>query len=190
VSVGPCLPRCEVEIRDDRRARLPCRAVGTIWLRSDCLFSGYHRAPDETRRALVDGWLDTGDQGYLDERGNLYFTARRKDLIVVGGEKYAPQEIEEIINGVPGVRDGCAVAFGVLDEARGTEDLGAVVETRESEESARAQLREAIQVAVARAVGLGLRHVVLVPPGGVEKTTSGKLARSATQARYADRLRG
>lgn len=186
VSCGRPLPRCEVEIRAGGR-RLAEREIGTIWLRTDSLFSGYHREAEATARVLVDGWLDTGDRGYLTA-GNLYFVSREKDLVVVGGEKYAPHDIEEAINRVPGVRQGCAVAFGVLNQARGTEDLAAVVETRLGDDAELAELRHAIRAEVMRAMGLGVRYLLLVPPGGVEKTTSGKLARGATQRRYADQL--
>lgn len=187
VAVGQCLPGCELEIRTDARQPQPERHVGTVWLRTNSLFAGYHRDPAETARVLVDGWLDTGDRGYV-AGGNLYFVAREKDLVVTGGDKYAPHDIETVINRVPGVREGCAVVFGVLNEARGTEDIAAVVETHATPAELPA-LREAIRVAVARAIGLGLRHVILVPPGGVEKTTSGKLARRATRIRYAAQLR-
>jgi len=185
VSVGTALPGVEIAIRDAAHATLPERHVGTIWLRSTSLFIGYHRAPGVTAKALVDGWLDTGDQGYL-AGGHLYFVAREKDLIVIGGEKYAPHDVETAIGRVSGVRAGCAVAFGVIDPTRGTEDVAAVVETHETDPAARAALGDAIRTAVMHDTGLALRHVVLVPPGGVEKTTSGKLARRATRDRYAD----
>jgi acyl-CoA synthetase (AMP-forming)/AMP-acid ligase II len=184
VGVGRCLPESTVQIRDEAGHVLPDRHVGTIWLRSNSLFSGYHGDAEQTARVLVDGWLDTGDQGYM-VGPDLFFVARQKDLVVIGGEKYAPQDLETAINQVPGVRQGCAVVFGILNEARGTEDVYAVVETRETAPEAQAKLIEAIRVAVVGATGIGLRHVLLVPPGGVEKTTSGKLARSATRRRWA-----
>jgi acyl-CoA synthetase (AMP-forming)/AMP-acid ligase II len=189
VAIGRCLPSCEVEIRDQAGRPLPDRHVGTVWLRTNSLFVAYHGDPEQTRRVLVDGWLDTGDRGYLAD-GNLHFIAREKDLVVVGGEKYAPHDLETVINRVPGVREGCVVVFGVSNEDRGTEDVAAVVEVRDVETDALPALREAIRVAVARTIGLGVRYVILVPPGGVEKTTSGKLARRATRARYADQLPG
>lgn len=189
VAAGRCLPGCTIEIRDEDRRVLPDRHVGNIWLDTNCLFSGYHRQPELTAQTLVDGWLDTGDRGYLAD-GDLYFVSREKDLVVVGGEKYAPHDVEVVINRVPGVREGCAVVFGVLSADRGTEDVAAVVETRETTAEAQAALRDAIRRAVASATGLGLRHVLLVPPGGVEKTTSGKLARRATSRRYAAALAG
>src|SRR5262249_6094818 len=89
VGIGRCLPECAREIRDVDRRPLPDRHVGAVWLRSNSLFAGYHRDPEATARALVDGWLDTGDVGYLVD-GELHFVTRDKDVIVVGGEKYAP----------------------------------------------------------------------------------------------------
>jgi acyl-CoA synthetase (AMP-forming)/AMP-acid ligase II len=185
VSVGHCLPGYTVQIRSGTRL-LPDRHVGRIWLRSSSLTIGYHRDPVHTAEALVDGWLDTGDCGYVAD-GDLFFVTREKDLLVVGGEKYAPHDLETVISAVPGIRDGCAVVFGVMNAERGTEDLVAVAETRERGAALEA-LREAVRRAVTAATGLSLRHVLLVPPGGVQKTTSGKLARSATRQRYATTL--
>jgi acyl-CoA synthetase (AMP-forming)/AMP-acid ligase II len=187
VAVGRGLPHCELQIRADDGRVLDDRAVGAVWLRSNSLFEGYHRAAEATAEALIGGWLNTGDRGYLVD-GQLYFIARDKDLIVIGGEKYAPHDLEAAINQVDGVREGCAVVFGVLSDARGTEDLAAVVETRLTDNAALDALRQRIRDAVSAATGLGLRHVLLVPPGGIEKTTSGKLARRATRARYAEAL--
>jgi fatty-acyl-CoA synthase len=186
VAIGRCLPRCRVEIRDEKGARLPDRRVGAVWLRSGSLFSAYHRDPELTARALVDGWLDSGDHGYLAD-GDLFFVSRDKDLIVIGGEKHAPHDIEALVNEVPGVREGCVVAFGVMNEERGTEEVAAVIETRETGEAA-AALERAVRQKVLGSTGLALRHVLLVAPGGVEKTTSGKLARRATRERHAGRI--
>ena len=89
---------------------------------------------------------------------------------------------------MPGVRRGCAVAFGVLDATSGTEVLCAVVETRLSDSTDLDALASAIRAQVTRNTGLALRHLKLVPPEGVGKTTSGKLARGATRERYAAEL--
>jgi acyl-CoA synthetase (AMP-forming)/AMP-acid ligase II len=187
VAVGRCLPHSEVEIRDPEGRAVPDRHVGTIWLRSNSLLARYHRDAALTATVLVDGWLNTGDRGYVDD-GDLFFVSREKDLVVIAGEKYAPHDIEAAINHVSGVREGCVVAFGVANRERGTEDIAAVVETKETDEDRRAQLRDAIRAEVTRATGLALRYVLLVSPGGVEKTTSGKLARMATQRRYAEQI--
>lgn len=187
VGVGRCLPRCRVEIRDAEGKALPERRVGNIWIHSDCMFQGYRGQPELTARTLVDGWLDSGDRGYL-AGGDLFFVAREKDLIIIGGEKVVPHDVESLVNEVPGVRPGCAVAFGVANPARGTEEVAVVAETKEAGAEERARLESTIRARVLGELGLSVRHVLLVPPGGVEKTTSGKLARRATRARYADRL--
>jgi len=182
-SCGRPYANCQLEIRNAAGTVHGEGELGEVWARSDCLLLGYHGDPERTAAILQGGWLDTGDRGFLHE-GHLYFVAREKDLIVIGGEKYAPQEIESVLNTVPGVRAGCAVAFGVMNRNRGTEDVAVVAETRLTGEDELQALREAIRTEVARHTGLGVRHVLLVPPGGVTKTTSGKLARGATEARY------
>lgn len=198
VAIGKCLPRCAVEIRENGHV-LPDRHVGEVWLRSDSLFDGYQRDPELSARTLVHGWLDTGDRGYL-ESGDLFFVTRGKDVIVIAGEKYAPNHIEAAINEVAGVREGCAIVFGIVDPERGTEDLAAIVETKlaraddgggragEDDAPELVALTRAIRSHVTRTTGLALRHVKLVPPGGIRKTTSGKLARAATRERYAAEL--
>jgi acyl-CoA synthetase (AMP-forming)/AMP-acid ligase II len=187
VSVGATIPGVELAVRDAAGRPLPERFVGRVWVRSPYLFSGYAGEPAATAAALRDGWLDTGDEGFLAD-GELFFVARHDDVIVVGGEKHAPDDVEAAINAVPGVRIGCAVAFALPDPAAGTHCLGAVVETRLTDPAERATLAAAIRAAVARRTGLPLRRLALVPPGGVEKTTSGKLARRATRRRWAAEL--
>jgi acyl-CoA synthetase (AMP-forming)/AMP-acid ligase II len=189
VAVGRALAGCELQIRDAAGTALPDRGVGTIWVRSNTLFTSYQGDAPLTAKTLVDGWLNTGDRGYL-VGPDLFFVARDKDLIIIGGEKYSPQEIEEVINRVPGVREGCAAVFGVLNEQLGTEEVAGIIETRETDDARLTALRDGVRRVVMDAFGLALRHVLLVPPGGVEKTTSGKLARTATRQRYADQLPG
>jgi acyl-CoA synthetase (AMP-forming)/AMP-acid ligase II len=185
VAIGRCLPHCELEIRQPGGGSvMEDRRVGEVWLRSNSLFLGYNDLADLTAENLVNGWVKTGDEGYISE-GDLYFVSRDKDLIVIGGYKYIPHDVETIINEVPGVRQGCAIAFGVMSEERGTEELAVVVETKEEDPRALSELSRAIRTRVTRTIGLGIRHLKLVPPGGVEKTTSGKLARKATYRRYA-----
>ena len=183
VATGRCLPGYEMEVRDAEGRRLPDRRVGEVWLRTEARFAGYRKAPELTAEVLVDGWVRSGDQGYLVGE-DLFFVARNKDLIVIGGEKYAPHDVETAINRVPGVREGCATAFGVLNEALGTEELGAVIETRTKDPGDLEALARAVRREVSRTLGLGIRHIHLVAPGGISKTTSGKLARKATRERY------
>ncbi|MBW2271624.1 MAG: AMP-binding protein [Deltaproteobacteria bacterium] len=189
VGCGTTLPDCRVEIRDESRRPLPERSVGDIWVSAPWLFTDYNRDPEETARVRVDGWLLTGDTGYLAD-GHLYFFSRAKDLVVIGGEKYAPHDVESAVNAVPGVRGGCAVAFGIRNRGRGTEELAVVAETKESDGEALAAMERAIRHEVMNATGLGVRHLELVAPGGVQKTTSGKLARSAMRQRYEEKWSG
>jgi acyl-CoA synthetase (AMP-forming)/AMP-acid ligase II len=176
VATGRPLPKVEIEIRDaESREPQPERHVDEIWVRADCLFEGYKNDPEQTARVLVDGWFDSGDRGYLAGE-DLFFVSREKDLVVIGDEKYAPHDIEGVINSVAGVREDCAVAFGVLNAESGTEELAAVVETKLETEAELVELRRSIRREVTRTVGLGVRYLHLVPPGGVYKTTSGKLA--------------
>ena len=184
VSVGRCIPRCRIEIRLSDGHVVDDRVTGEVWMTSDSIADGYHDQPKTTADVFVDGWIRTGDRGYIAD-GRLYFVSREKDLIVIAGEKYAPHDIENAVNGVDGVREGCAVAFGLTNESDGTERLATVVETRLENPTERADLDQRVRNAVREQTGLRLHHVWLVPPGGVEKTTSGKLARRATMLRYA-----
>ena len=188
VAIGKCLPHCDVEIREPNTNEVvPERSIGRVWLRSNSLFHGYHKAAEHTAAALQDGWLDTGDEGYLAD-GDLFFVSRAKDLIIIGGDKFAPHDIETLINEVEGVRKGCVVSFGVMNDKRGTEEIAAVVETRETDVERKNELVRAARKQVINATGMPLRHVILVPPGGVVKTSSGKLARRATRERHSDQL--
>jgi acyl-CoA synthetase (AMP-forming)/AMP-acid ligase II len=188
IAIGKCLPHCDIQIRDHESDEpLSDRTVGRVWLRSNSLFHGYHKAPDQTSAVLREGWLDTGDDGYMAD-GDLFFVSRAKDLIIIGGDKYAPHDIETLINEVDGVRKGCVVSFGVMNDKRGTEEIAAVIETRETDDERREVLVRAARKQVIGATGMPLRHVILVPPGGVVKTSSGKLARRATRERHRDQL--
>jgi fatty-acyl-CoA synthase len=186
VSIGPAIPGVTLEIRDAAGRRLADRHVGNLWVSSNALFTAYHANDTLTRETLSEDWLNTGDRGYLVD-GYLFFVAREKDLIIIGGEKYVPDDVEAVINRVSGVREGCAVAFGIANEERGTDDLAAVVETREEGESL-ADLGHRIRAEVTAVFGIGLVHLILTPPGGIEKSTSGKLARGPTRRRYAAEL--
>jgi acyl-CoA synthetase (AMP-forming)/AMP-acid ligase II len=182
VAVGRALSGCAIEIRDGAR-RLGERAIGDVWLASDSLFAGYGEKDPVPDSDAAPRWLATGDRGYLAD-GDLFFVARARDVIVIAGEKHAPHDVETAINAVSGVRPGCAVAFGIRDPTRGTDVLAAVVETYVEDPHARAALERAIRGAVTRVTGLALRHLKLVAPGGIHKTTSGKLARAATRAAH------
>jgi fatty-acyl-CoA synthase len=130
--------------------------------------------------------MDSGDLGYVAD-GELYVTGRRKDIIIKAGRNLYPQEIEDLVGGVPGVRRGCVAAFGVPDPEQGTERLIVVAETRARDADARERMRAAVVERVVEAIGLPPDTVEVARPGAVLKTSSGKIRRSATRDAY---LRG
>jgi 1-acyl-sn-glycerol-3-phosphate acyltransferase len=145
--------------------------------------AGYFRSPDATDRVFREGWVDTGDLGYLSD-GELFVTSRRKDVIIKGGRNLYPQEIEEITGSVAGVRRGCVAAFGIADAKTGTERLVVVAETREMDKILRERLAAEIVARVDSALGIPPDLIELVSPQEVPKTSSGKIRRDACRNLY------
>jgi len=184
VSVGRELPGHEVRIVDEAGADLPERVVGRLVFRGPSMTSGYYRQPEATAAiTLAGGWLDSGDLAYR-AAGEIHVCGRRKDLIIKAGRNLVPQEIEEAAAGVEGVRRGCVVAFGVASAALGTEELVVVAETRVEDAADRDRLEGAVTSRVSEAVEVPPDRVVLVPPGAVPKTSSGKVRRAAAKELY------
>jgi acyl-CoA synthetase (AMP-forming)/AMP-acid ligase II len=190
VSVGRPIPGFRLRIVDATGRDLPEGRVGRIWVTGPSLMDGYLDDPPATARALHGGWLDTGDLGFL-EAGELYLTGRAKDVVILRGRNHSPEEIERAIEGVPGVRAGCAVAASWLPEGGEGEVLALFVERRRGapvEEIA--ALPERCRAAVLGATGLAVDRVVTLAPGTLPRTSSGKLRRSETLRLYlADELR-
>ncbi|HVI01260.1 MAG TPA: AMP-binding protein [Enhygromyxa sp.] len=182
VGVGAALPRSEVKVVDDRGEPLPDRHVGEILVRSETGMAGYFEDPQATAAAFVDGWLLTGDLGFLDA-GQLFVTGRKKELIIKGGRSILPTVVEDAAARVDGVRHGCVAAFGVYDQARSTERMIVVAESKlaaaEQPKLAR-ELRTYLQ-----SVGFEVDEVAIVAPATLPKTTSGKLQRRALAAQFA-----
>ena len=184
VSCGSALPQHKIRVVDADGHRVADRCEGLVQFRGPSATAGYYRNPDATRDLIrADGWLETGDLGYLIN-GELFLTGRRKDLIIKAGRNLQPHEAEEIVAGVQGVRKGCVAAFGVSDPARGTERFVIVAETRLTRTEARAELEAAIIERVATALGVPPDVIVLSAPGSVLKTSSGKIRRGATRQAY------
>ena len=135
VSEGKALPGHEVRVVDEASVETGERVQGHIQFRGPSTMQGYFKNPAATAAVMrVDGWVDTGDLGYLAD-GELFVTARIKDVIIKGGRNLYPQEVEEVASEVEGVRRGCVAAFGVSDQRLGTEKLVVVAETRETDRS-------------------------------------------------------
>jgi fatty-acyl-CoA synthase len=187
VSSGRALPGIEVTVLSADGQPLPDRQVGEIAVASPCLFAGYFGNPEASARLLGHGRYLTGDLGYLAD-GHLYVTGRKKDLIIIGGQNIYPQDIEAIVNDVPGVVPGRCVALGVPDDAAGTETLVVLAESQCLDPPRQQALREQIQREVARRSEVAARDVRVVPHLWLRKSSSGKLSRNANRDRYLSEL--
>ena len=182
----------EVRVLDPTTgARMAEREVGEVEIAGTSVTPGYYRRPDATAAAFRTDpstgkrWLRTGDLGYL-VGGELVVCGRSKDVIIVGGRNVFPEDVERAAGSVEGVRAGNVIAFGV-EGTQGREGLVVVAEARpaHAEGSADApSLRRAVSARVRQAVGLPPKEVVLVSPGTLPKTSSGKLQRSLCRSRY------
>lgn len=160
-------------------ATMDDRDVGELQVRGTSVTQGYYKHPDATALAFDHEWLKTGDLAYL-VGGELVVCGRLKDVIIVGGRNVFPEDVERAAASVDGVRAGNVIAFGV-EGRRGKEAVIVVAETRSDDPQ---PLRRAVAARVLDAVGLPPEEVVLVPPGSLPKTSSGKLQRSLCRARY------
>ena len=176
VNCGTPLPSFEVEVRDDDGRALPDWHSGVIHLRGPSVMSGYYKLPEETADALdADGWLNTGDIGYLAD-GVLTITGRKKDLIIIHGRNIWPQDLEHLAETVPEVRVGDALAFSVPDH-EGEEMCVLVVQCRERDPARRAGLVRRLTAMVRLELSLDC-YVELVPNNSLPRTSSGKLSRA------------
>jgi fatty-acyl-CoA synthase len=182
VVCGRPLAGITVEIRDADRERLPDRVVGTVWTRTDSLMEGYLNNPEASAEALHGGWLNTGDLGYLVD-GQLVITGREKDLIIVHGRNYWPQDLEYVAEQYPGVRAGDAMAFSLQDGDVG-ERVVMLVQCRETDAGARERMRAQIESRVRGEFACDCA-VELVEPHTLPRTSSGKPSRSRARADYA-----
>jgi acyl-CoA synthetase (AMP-forming)/AMP-acid ligase II len=164
VACGRSLSGHDVRMVDAMNRGVGDRVEGHVQFRGPSVTVGYHRKPELTRAVLHAGWMDSGDLGYWAD-GDLFITGRSKDLIIKAGRNLCPQEVEDVVGTVPGVRRGCVAAFGVTDPAVGTERLVLVAETRATDPAARERLRVAAVERVIDAIGLPPDTVVVTPPG-------------------------
>ncbi len=183
VSCGAPLVGHEIRIVDDSNHVLPPRQVGHLQFRGPSNMQGYYGNPEATKAIYHEGWLDSGDLAYQVD-GEVYIAGRKKDVIIKAGRNLYPAEIEELSGLVPGVRQGCVIAFGTSDTQRGTEKLIIVAETREKKVKSPTDIIEQITENIVTALDIAPDHVILVPPRTIPKTSSGKLQRSACKTAY------
>ncbi len=180
--LGHPVPDLEMRIvHPDTREDLTERHVGELLIRGTSVTPGYYKRPDATAAMFYDGWLCTGDLGYMLD-GELVLCGRIKDVIIVGGRNVFPEDIERAVGGLEGVRAGNVIAFGV-EGYKGKETVVVVAEVRTEEPLA---VREAIHHRTIEVCGLPPRDVMLVRPGSLPKTSSGKLQRAKCRELYLD----
>jgi fatty-acyl-CoA synthase len=172
-----------VSIVSDAGAPVPDRQVGHVWLRSTSQMRRYYNDAEGTRSALADGWLKTGDLGYLAD-GELFVTGRSKEQIIVGGRNITPTDIEAAIARRLDLPLGRLAALG-RRTALGTQEIVLVVETRDT---GSAELRTSLSRACFEVCGLAPGAVELVERGSLPRTSSGKLRRLELQNRFEDAL--
>jgi len=182
-ACGQPLPGHEIRVVDETGRELGERREGRIEFRSPSATSGYFRNETKTRELFHGDWLDTGDRGYM-AGGDIFVTGRVKDIIIRAGRHLYPQEIEQAVASVPGVHKGGVAVFGVPDRISGTERVVVLVETRETDQAARAALQSRAQDLVTDVAGTPPDEIVLAPPRTVPKTSSGKIRRSAARELY------
>ncbi len=183
MSSGQPLENVQVKVLDEQGNEVAERVIGELALQSDCLLTGYFNRPDLTDKAFHDGWYLTGDYGYISN-GEVFVSGRKKDMIIVGGKNVYPQDLEALTFEVPGVHAGRSVAFGMFDEAQGTEEVVIIAEGDSEDADEQQRIADAIRLHVSRNSAIALRYVKVVGPKWIIKTSSGKTARSANKEKF------
>lgn len=181
VNCGKAVKDMKIEARDDLGNLVPDKMIGKIWCSGPSLMDSYFRDPEATKACLVDGWLDTGDMGYLSD-GYIYIVGRAKDMIIINGKNHWPQDIEWAVEQLPGFKSGDIAAFSITTEG-GEETPAVLVQCRTSDDKERGVLRETIKEKVRSITGMQC-VVELVPPRTLPRTSSGKLSRAKARNLY------
>jgi fatty-acyl-CoA synthase len=180
VGCGRALPGHEIRIVGDDGRIVGEREVGEIALAGPSVMSGYYGDDEATEQAIRRGWLYTGDLGFLSD-AELFVCGRIKDVIIVNGRKYHPQDLEWSVSDLAGIGRDCVVAFGT--GGPGAADRVVMVVERNNAAAADG-LADAIRRRIADVFGLYVETVAFVPNGSIGRTTSGKVQRAATRADF------
>lgn len=187
MSSGRPLKNTRIRILDEKGRDVNERVIGEIALHSDCMLTGYYNRPEITKKAFLDGWYLTGDYGYLSD-GEVFVSGRKKDMIIVGGKNVYPQDLESLTYEVPGVHAGRSVAFGIFDEEQGTEEVVIIAEVDSDDPAHQDRIADEIRQHVTKNSAIALRHVKVVGPKWILKTSSGKTARAANREKFLKEL--
>ena len=185
VAVGPPVPGVDIAIRDDAGHAVADGFEGRIFVRGPSVMAGYFADPVATAHVLHHGWLDTGDLGFVEDR-QLYVSGRAKDVIIIRGANRMPQEFEEPLLDVDGVRAGCVVAVGEQFANEGGEGLLILAERAQGTVRSDDEITQAIGTRLADRTGIRPSHVALLAAGALPRTSSGKLRRAEALRRFRD----
>ncbi len=182
VNCGKPLPEYELEIRDEHDDALVDREIGRVCVKGPSVMVGYYMDEEATRQCLSeDGWLDTGDIGYM-ANGSLFIIGRIKDLIIINGKNHWPHDIEWAVEKLPELRSGDSAAISIPGE--NDEEVPAIlVQCRKRDEEDREDLENRIKMEVQAVIGKAPK-VILVPPRSLPRTSSGKLSRVKARRQY------
>jgi fatty-acyl-CoA synthase len=181
VNCGKPVKDMRVEVREEDGTPLPDGAIGKIWCSGPSLMSGYFRDAEATDACMADGWLDTGDMGYISN-DYIYIVGRAKDMIIVNGRNHWPQDIEWAVEQLPGFKAGDIAAFAITTPG-GEETPAVLVQCRTSDDGERQRLRDEIRERVRSVTGMNC-VIELVPPRTLPRTSSGKLSRTKARNLY------
>ena len=177
VSVGRPLPGFEIQVRGAEGQVLADEEEGRLWIRGPSLMKEYLNQPHATAAVLKNGWLDTGDLGFL-QGGELYVSGRAKDVLIVRGANHAPEEIEAIVSELDGVRSGCAAAVGYLPGEASREEVWLFIEEARGRGGGGGDdIVESCKHQVLARAGIALDRVEVLEPGTLPRTSSGKIRR-------------
>ncbi|MEG8040457.1 fatty acyl-AMP ligase [Sphingomonas sp. LR60] len=181
VNCGKAVRDMEIQVREEDGTPLPDGAIGKVWCRGPSVMVGYFRDQASTDACLVDGWLDTGDMGYMSD-GYIFIVGRAKDMIIINGRNHWPQDIEWAVEQLPGFKAGDIAAFAITTPG-GEETPAVLVQCRSSDEAERVRLRDEIRDRVRSVTGMNC-VVELIPPRTLPRTSSGKLSRAKARNLY------
>jgi fatty-acyl-CoA synthase len=182
VNCGKPVTGMEIEIRGPAGEPVPDRGIGKVFVRGTSVMVGYFRDEESTQACLsADGWLDTGDMGYLSG-GYIFIVGRAKDMIIINGRNHWPQDIEWAVEQLPGFKSGDIAAFAITGPS-GEETPAVLVHCRVSDPDERGRLRDDIRELVRAITGIS-PVVELIPPRTLPRTSSGKLSRTKARNLY------
>ena len=179
-SSGQPLAGHQIRVIDTAGHELPERQQGRLQFRGPSSTSGYYRDAEKTQELFDGDWLDSGDLAYI-ANGEVFITGRTKDIIIRAGRNIYPDELEQAVGNVPGIRKGRVAVFGSTDTRSSTERLIILAETRIEDTAELEKLRTEINALATDLTGAPPDQTVLAPPGTVLKTSSGKIRRAASR---------